>query len=174
LLLRTADVSADRPLQVLVLCTGNSARSVLAEALFNHLGGGRIVAHSAGSRPVGRVNPRALEVLQAAGLPTAGLRSKSWDEFAAGAVPAPPTLDLVVTVCDNAAGETCPLWPGVPMRVHWGLPDPAAVEGPVEAQRQAFAHTMQVLHARIERVMALPLDSADRPALQAQIQALAG
>jgi arsenate reductase (thioredoxin) len=162
------------PTQVLVLCTGNSARSVLAEALFNHLGGGRVVAHSAGSKPVGRVNPRALEALTGAGLPTAGLRSKSWDEFAAGAHPLPPTLDLVVTVCDNAAGETCPLWTGAPMRVHWGLPDPAAVEGPQQAQRQAFAETMLALRSRIERLLALPLHSTDRTALQAQIQALHG
>jgi len=137
---------------VLVLCTGNSARSILGEALINHLGGGRFHAHSAGSKPAGKVNPLALRVLEERGVPVAGLRSKSWDEFAARGA---PVMDLVITVCDNAAGETCPLWPGMPARAHWGLEDPAAATGS-EAQRlAAFRDTLRQVEARVARLVAL-------------------
>lgn len=155
---------------LLVLCTGNSARSILAEALFNHLGRGRIVAHSAGSQPKGQVHPLALATLEEAGLPTAGLRSKSWDEFAAGAQPPAPTLSFVITVCDNAAGEVCPVWPGQPMLAHWGLPDPAAVTGPPEVQRKAFHDTLLALRRRIELMLALPMAALDRTALQSRLR----
>jgi arsenate reductase len=141
----------DRPASVLFLCTGNSARSILAEALLNRDRGGRFHAFSAGSFPRGAVHPMALEVLRDRGVPTDGLRSKSWDEFAgAGA----PPLDLVVTVCDNAAGETCPIWPGHPAREHWGLPDPAAVEGP--GQKAAFEAAFDALQTRIAAFLARP------------------
>ena len=135
---------AERPRNVLFLCTGNSARSILAEALLNRDGGGRFRAVSAGSFPKGAVHPMALEILREHGFPTDGLRSKSWDEFAvAGA----PPLDLIVTVCDNAAGETCPVWPGHPARAHWGIADPAAVEG--DGQRAAFEEAYRLLETRI-------------------------
>src|SRR6185436_7790715 len=126
------------PMNVLFLCTGNSARSILAEAMLNHRGSGRFAAFSAGSHPKGEVHPLALDLLRARGLPVASLRSKSWDEFAA---PGAPHMDRIVTVCDNAAGETCPIWPGRPAIDHWGLPDPAAVEGDDETRRRAFAET---------------------------------
>ncbi len=148
-------VSNLQPLRILILCTGNSARSILAEALFNHYGGGRIVAHSAGSRPTGAVNPFALE--QIARLPEAlkATRSKSWDEFAwHGAAP----LDIVVTVCGNAAGESCPDFPGAPCRVHWGLPDPAAVAGRDEDKRRAFSACFDALEARAQQ-LAFELDA---------------
>lgn len=132
------------PASVLFLCTGNSARSILAEALLNRDGAGRFRGHSAGSFPKGRVHPMALELLAERGLPTGGLRSKSWDEFAA---PGAPPIDFVVTVCDNAAGETCPVWPGRPVTLHWGMPDPAAVEGP--GRRAAFERALSELEGRI-------------------------
>jgi protein-tyrosine-phosphatase len=136
------------PLNVLFLCTGNSARSILAEALLNRDGGGRFHAFSAGSFPKGAVHPMALEVLREGGFATAGLRSKSWDEFAgAGA----PPLDLIVTVCDNAAGETCPVWPGHPARAHWGIADPAAVQG--DGQRAAFEEAYRLLDTRIAALL---------------------
>ncbi len=135
---------AERPANLLFLCTGNSARSILAEALLNREGGGRFRAFSAGSFPKGAVHPMALEVLRDGGFPTAGLRSKSWDEFAGA--DAPP-LDLIVTVCDNAAGEVCPIWPGHPARAHWGIADPAAVEG--DGQRAAFEEAYRLLETRI-------------------------
>ena len=144
--------------EVLVLCTGNSARSILAEALLNHRGAGRIRAYSAGSHPTGRVNPFAIATLRRFGLPTEGLRSKSWDEFAG---PAAPRLDFVFTVCDNAAGEVCPLWPGHPVTAHWGVPDPAAVQGTDEEKLQAFEDTFRTLARRVERFVALPLASLD-------------
>lgn len=143
---------------VLVLCTGNSARSILGEMLFNHLGKGRIKAYSAGSRPGGAVNPVALETLARHGVPCAGARSKSWDEFNARAVPSAPTFDFIFTVCGNAAQEACPVWPGHPATAHWGIPDPAHVE-PIEARREAFEEAYQSLKKRIEAFLALPLET---------------
>jgi len=152
-----------RPLNVLFLCTGNSARSILAEALLNMMGKGRFQAFSAGSHPAGQVNPYALELLKKNRLPTDGLRSKSWDEFAA---PDAPELDFVFTVCDNAAGEVCPVWPGQPMSAHWGVPDPAAVEGSDEDKRHAFFAAMNQLQQRISIFVSLPLDKLDKVTLK--------
>ena len=153
---------ADRPYNVLFLCTGNSARSVLAEAILNHRGGGRFRGYSAGSHPVGRVNPFAIDLLRQANIATEGLRSKSWDEFAApGAAP----LDFVFTVCDNAAGEVCPMWPGQPMTAHWGLPDPAAVPGTDADKARAFRDTYVMLDRRISLFTSLPIASLDRLSL---------
>ncbi len=146
---------------VLVLCTGNSARSILGEMLFNHLGKGRIKAYSAGSKPGGVVNPVALETLAKHGVPCAGARSKSWDEFNADAVPPAPTFNFIFTVCGNAAAETCPVWSGHPTTAHWGIPDPAHVE-PMEARREAFEQAYQSLKQRIEAFLALPLESMTR------------
>ena len=144
---------------ILILCTGNSARSILAEALFNARGAGRVRAHSAGSDPAGAVNPHALALLEDKGFDTSGLRSKSWDEFEG---PDGPVMDGVITVCDAAAREACPVWPGAPVRAHWGLPDPAGVE-PAEAARAAFESTFHALEARIETVLAEPdLDDPER------------
>ena len=145
------------PITVLFLCTGNSARSVLAEATLNHLpaGRGRFRAFSAGSHPKGQVHPLALDLLQAEGLPIDGLRSKSWDEFAG---PDAPALDFIITVCDSAAAETCPVWPGHPATAHWGVPDPAAVEGPEAQRTQAFREAYLALRQRIERFAGLPFD----------------
>ena len=151
----------------LFICTGNSARSILAEGLMNHLGAGRFVAHSAGSHPNGTVNPFALQTLKALHIPNDGFRSKNWDEFAR---PGAPPIDFVFTVCDNAAGEVCPLWPGQPMTAHWGLPDPAAVEGSEAQKAKAFLDTALVLKRRIELMLALPLASLDRMALQREIK----
>jgi len=145
-------------LNVLVLCTGNSARSILGEMLFNHLGAGRVTACSAGSKPGGTVNPVALETLARHGIPCAAARSKSWDEFAA---PGAPKFDFIFTVCANAANETCPVWPGHPSTAHWALPDPAHVE-PIEARRAAFEAAYQALRRRIEAFLALPLESMSR------------
>ena len=157
------------PYNVLFLCTGNSARSILAEAILREVGGGRFVAHSAGSQPAGRVNPFALEYLRANRLPVEGLRSKSWDEFAvAGA----PKLDFVFTVCDNAAGEVCPVWPGQPMTAHWGVPDPAAVEGSDDGKRTAFRDAARTLRARIRVFASLPLDKLDRMSLKRRLDEL--
>jgi arsenate reductase len=141
---------------VLFLCTGNSARSILAEALLNAQANGRFRAFSAGSRPAGRVNPFALELLEERGIATAGLRSKSWDEFAA---PDAPDLHYVFTVCDNAAGEACPFWPGHPVTAHWGIPDPATVEGSDDDQRRAFRIAFERLSARIGAFLRLPLET---------------
>ncbi|NGY05154.1 arsenate reductase ArsC [Solimonas terrae] len=159
----------DAPYNVLFLCTGNSARSILAEALINdvRITGGRFRGYSAGSKPKGVPHPLALELLQRIGLPIDGLRSKSWDEFAeAGA----PRLDFVFTVCDQAAGEQCPYWPGQPMTAHWGMPDPAAVNGDIEEQRRAFAETLHVLRRRIELFASLPLATLDRMTLQQRVR----
>ena len=145
---------AKRPINVLVLCTGNSARSILGEALFNHLGQGRVRAFSAGSKPSGTVNPVALETLEKHGVPLpSDVRSKSWDEFA---VPGAPHIDYIFTVCASAAGETCPIWPGHPTTAHWGIADPAHVE-PMEARRAAFEVAYQALEKRIKAFLALDL-----------------
>ena len=149
---------SDKVYEILVLCTGNSARSILAEALLNQRGAGRFRAYSAGSHPTGRVNPFAIATLQRFGLPTEGLRSKSWNEFAG---PGSPRLDFIFTVCDNAAGEVCPLWPGQPVTAHWGVPDPAAVEGTDERKLQAFEDTFRILERRVNRFVDLPLSSMD-------------
>jgi arsenate reductase len=154
---------------VLVLCTGNSARSILGEVLFNALGKGKFIAHSAGSRPVGRVNPFALELLQQQGFSTEGLRSKSWDEFAA---PGAPEIDFIFTVCDNAAGEVCPVWPGKPFTAHWGIPDPAAVEGDDAAKRAAFRRASDQLTRRIQLFMSLPIEKLDRLTLKEKLDAI--
>jgi protein-tyrosine-phosphatase len=154
---------SERPWNILVLCTGNSARSILAEALFNALGGGRVHACSAGSKPAGKVNPFALELLEEQGLDTAGLRSKRWDEFAA---PGAPQLDLVVTVCGNAANETCPVWPGNFLRAHWGVDDPAAAEGSDEDKRAAFMKAYAALAERILIFLSLSFEDMDRAELQ--------
>ena len=152
---------------VLFLCTGNSARSILAEAHLNAAGKGRFAAYSAGSRPAGKVNPFALELLRKNRLPTEGLRSKNWDEFAAlGA----PRMDFVFTVCDNAAGEACPLWPGQPMTAHWGVADPAAVEGSDDLKRKAFMRAYAELSNRINLFLNLPLDKLDRMTLQKKLK----
>ena len=143
------------PFNVLVLCTGNSARSILAEALFNHLGGGRFTAYSAGSQPSGTVNPVALETLDRHGVPLPEARSKSWDEFAA---PDAPHMDFIFTVCASAAGEACPIWPGHPSTAHWGIADPAHVE-PLAARREAFATAYRQLARRIGAFVALPLET---------------
>lgn len=156
----------DNTYNVLVLCTGNSARSILGEALFNTLGKGRIKAYSAGSHPAGKVNPYALELLQKIGIATNGLRSKSWDEFAA---PGSPEFDFVFTVCDNAAGETCPVWIGRPMTAHWGIPDPAAAQGSDDDKRRAFALAEKQLRTRISLFLSLPLQALDKLALKKEI-----
>ena len=143
---------------VLFLCTGNSARSIMAETVLNRLGNGRFRAFSAGSHPTGKVNPFALELLEAQGYPTALLRSKSWSEFSG---PDAPRMDFIFTVCDNAAGEVCPIWPGHPVSAHWGLPDPAAVRGTEAEKRMAFADTLRMLNRRIGCFTSLPIDSLD-------------
>lgn len=148
---------------VLFLCTGNSARSILAESLLNHLGDGRFRAYSAGSFPKGAVHPLSLELLRSAGLPTDSLRSKSWDEFAR---PGAPAMDFVFTVCDQAAGEVCPIWPGNPVTAHWGIPDPAAVEGPDSVRRKAFREAFTALQTRIKLFVSLPIDKLDRMTLK--------
>jgi len=154
---------------VLFLCTGNSARSILAEAILNRRGQGRFRAFSAGSHPTGLVNPFALDLLQRAAVPAEGLRSKSWDEFAA---PAAAPLDFVFTVCDKAAGEVCPLWPGQPMTAHWGVPDPAAVQGSDADKRKAFNDAYVVLDRRIGLFISLPIRSLGQLALSREITAI--
>jgi arsenate reductase (thioredoxin) len=158
---------ATTPFNVLFLCTGNSARSILAEAYLNAAGQGRFRAFSAGSHPGGRVNPFALALLQKNRIDTAGLRSKSWDEFAR---PGAPALDFVFTVCDNAAGEVCPLWPGQPISAHWGVNDPAAVEGTDELKRKAFFRTYTELSTRINLFVNLPLGKLDRLVLKKKLE----
>ena len=157
----------DKTYNVLFICTGNSARSILAEALMKHYGRGRFVAYSAGSHPTGVVNPFALDELKSLGLPADGYRSKSWEEFAR---PDSPALDFVFTVCDNAAGEVCPTWPGQPMTAHWGLPDPAAVHGDDERKRMAFKEAAVLLGRRIQLMLALPLQSLDAMSLQRELR----
>ena len=158
-------IMTDRTYNVLFLCTGNSARSILAEAILKREGGGRFHAFSAGSYPKGDVHPAALAQLAELGIATGGYRSKSWDEFAAEGA---PKLDFVFTVCDNAAGETCPIWPGQPMTAHWGIEDPAAVEG--ERQPQAFRNAYLAMQRRIQLVLALPLESIDEMSLRRKIR----
>jgi arsenate reductase len=155
------------PLNILFLCTGNSARSIMAEAVLNKLGAGRFRAFSAGSCPVGNVNPLTLEVLASAGYPTAGLRSKGWDELCA---PDSPKFDLVVTVCASAASETCPVFPGAPVQAHWDLRDPAAVEGPDEVKRRAFEESLAIVAQRVQDFMGLPFESVDAKALRAAVE----
>lgn len=157
------------PYNVLFLCTGNSARSILGEALLNHLGGNRFRAFSAGSHPKGAVHPMALAVLEANGVPTEGARSKSWDEFAG---PSAPPMNFVFTVCDDAAGETCPIWPGRPMTAHWGIEDPAKVEGPEFRRRAAFEDAYRFMRNRIEAFISLPLASIDQMALAARLKGI--
>ncbi len=159
-------VGTDRPYHLLFLCTGNSARSILAEAIVNHLGNGRFLGFSAGSDPRGEVNRFAIDLLRRLQLPTVGLRSKRWDEFAA---PGAPPMDFVFTVCDNAAGEVCPCWPGKPMTAHWGIPDPAAVEGTDADKQLAFQRAFTALECRIEAFINLPHATLDTLALQERL-----
>ena len=152
---------------ILFVCTGNSARSILAEGLMNHLGRGRFKAFSAGSHPAGDVHPLSLQTLARLQLPTEGYRSKRWDEFAG---PEAPRLDFVFTVCDKAAGEPCPVWPGQPVTAHWGLPDPAATEGSEDRRQQAFQDAALALKRRIELMLALPLNTLDKMSLQQAVR----
>jgi arsenate reductase len=154
---------------ILVLCTGNSARSIMGEALFNTMGAGRFKAYSAGSHPTGKVNPFAIEQVRALGYPLENLRSKSWDEFA---LPGAPHMDFVITVCDKAAGEVCPFWPGQPVTAHWGFPDPAAVVGTDQEKRAAFAQTLRQIRTRVQLFLSLPLDTLDRMAIEKQVRAI--
>jgi len=156
---------------ILFLCTGNSARSILAEALMNRLGAPRFRGYSAGSHPSGRVNPYALKQLESAGLPTADLRSKSWDEFA---LPGAPQMRFIITVCDNAAAEACPIWPGHPTTAHWGIPDPAAVQGRPEAFERAFRDAFLTMKRRIELFLSLPLEKLDALALKKEMTEIGG
>src|SRR5579863_7786450 len=156
----------DKHYSVLFLCTGNSARSIMAEAILNYKGKGRFTAYSAGSHPTGQPRPEALQQIKSAGLPTAGLRSKSWDEFSA---PEAPKLDFVFTVCDNAAKEQCPYWPGQPMTAHWGIADPAAVNGTPEEVARAFHDAFTVLDRRIGLFLSLPLAILEEMAIRYEI-----
>jgi protein-tyrosine-phosphatase len=158
---------SDRILNVLFLCTGNSARSVLAEAILNKLGAGKFRGYSAGSQPKGQVHPRTLELLQSLGYDTSGFRSKSWDEFAK---PGAPPIDFIFTVCDNTAGESCPLWPGRPMTAHWGVPDPAEATGSDAQVALAFKAAYAMLLRRIELFAALPFDRLDRMTIGARLR----
>jgi arsenate reductase len=162
-------VMSDKPINVLFLCTGNSARSIIAESLLNQWGRGRFVGYSAGSFPKGEVHPLALELLANMKVPAAGLRSKRWDEFAA---PGAPHMDFVFTVCDAAAGEVCPVWPGQPMTAHWGIPDPAAVTGTERERRAAFRTAFSELDSRIKIFTSLPMRSLDRIRLQERLDAI--
>ena len=159
----------DRPFNVLFLCTGNSARSILAESLVNHWGHGQFRGFSAGSAPKGQVHPIALELLRQLKMPVEGMRSKSWDEFAR---PGAPQLDFIFTVCDNAAGEMCPIWPGQPMTAHWGVEDPASVEGADKDKWIAFRKAFHELESRIKAFTSLPLRSLDRMNLQRRLDAI--
>jgi len=161
----------NRIYNVLFLCTGNSARSVIGEVLLNHWGKGRFHAYSAGSQPKGAINPLTLELLRTMKLPTGSLRSKSWNEFAR---PDAPRMDFVFTVCDQAAAETCPVWPGQPITAHWGVPDPAAVEGTHEKKKAAFRDAFQRLDTRIKLFLALPIEKLDRLALQREARRIGG
>lgn len=160
------------PIRVLFLCTHNSARSILAEAILNHIGKGRFQGYSAGSSPRNnqQPNPLGLQVLEAAGISTAGLRSKSWDEFAQ---PDAPTMDLIITVCDNAAGEACPYWPGKPATAHWGYADPSAGDGTQAEKTEAFRQTLHAIHRRLELLVNLPADKLEAMAIQNTAKELA-
>ena len=166
--MQTSDVNL-APHNVLFLCTGNSARSILAEALLNQRGQGRFTAWSAGSHPKGQVHPLALETLRRFDVPSAGLRSKSWDEFEG---PSAPTMHFVITVCDRAAGEVCPIWPGRPMTAHWGVEDPAAVEGDEATKIRAFQKAFRELDARIQVFTSLPIETLDPLALRRELEAI--
>jgi len=155
-----------KPHHLLFLCTGNSARSILAEAYLNSVGRGLYTAHSAGSRPAGQVHAQAIDLLKQRGIATTALRSKSWDEFAR---PAAPQFDFIFTVCDNAAGETCPVWPGQPLSAHWGIADPAAAPGTDEDRRRAFARAFDELSMRIDLFLNLPIGQLDRHALKKRL-----
>ena len=156
---------------VLFLCTGNSARSIMAEALLGVLGKDRFAAYSAGSHPSGRVQPLAAELAAKLGYPPEKLRSKSWDEYAK---PGAPQMDFIITVCDNAAGEVCPIWPGQPIAAHWGVADPAAVEGDEDTRRAAFREAFVILRRRVELLIALPIDKLDRLARERAVRSIAG
>ena len=158
------------PIDILFLCTGNSARSILAEAIASRVGAGRLRAHSAGSSPKGTPHPAAIEILSERGYGTGFARSKSWDVFSG---PDAPMLDMIITVCDQAAGESCPIWPGHPATAHWGMPDPAAVDGPGPEQRAVFAQTFDALHARISALAELPLCELGPDELREHLNALA-
>ncbi len=162
-------MTAPRSYNVLFLCTGNSARSILAESLLNSLGKGRFRGFSAGSFPKGQVHPLALELLKRMDLPSEGLRSKSWDEFAA---PDAPPIDFIFTVCDNAAGEVCPIWPGKPMTAHWGIADPATVEGSDVDKAFAFRKALKEMESRIKLFVALPIESLDPMTLREKLRAI--
>jgi arsenate reductase (thioredoxin) len=157
----------DTSYNVLFLCTGNSARSIMAEVILNQLGRGRFRAYSAGSHPSGSVNPFSIEFLQGAGLSTEGLRSKNWEEFARRGA---PQMDFIFTVCDNAAGEVCPIWPGKPMTAHWGVADPAAVEGSDDQKRAAFREAATILRRRIELLVNLPIAKLDQLAIHSRLR----
>ncbi|VVE22213.1 arsenate reductase ArsC [Pandoraea anhela] len=159
----------EKHFNVLVLCTGNSARSVMAEALFNVLGKGKFHAYSAGSRPTGSVNPFAVERCRSIGYDTSGLRSKSWDEFA---LPDAPPMDFVITVCDQAAGEVCPIWPGTPITAHWGFVDPAAFQGSDEEKRKVFDQVFRQILNRVNQFVNLPLHILDRNTIQKEMRAI--
>jgi arsenate reductase len=162
-------MNAERPFNVLFLCTGNSARSILAESLLNHWGRDRFRAYSAGSFPKGQVHPLAIDLLKRTNLPSEGFRSKSWDEFAA---PGAPPIDFIFTVCDNAAGEVCPVWPGKPMTAHWGIEDPAAAEGSDAEKAFAFRKALKELETRIKLLVQLPIASLDPMTLREQLRAI--
>jgi protein-tyrosine-phosphatase len=159
----------DQPYNVLFLCTGNSARSILAESIMNKSGKGRFRGFSAGSHPNGEVNPLALDLLKNLDFPTEGLRSKSWDEFAATGG---PRFDFVITVCDNAAGEACPVWPGLPVTAHWGIPDPAAVQGTAMERKAAFVQAFKSMDRRIKLFLSLPIASIDQLTIKERMNAI--
>ena len=158
-----------KPYNILFLCTHNSARSILAEGLVNSLGKGQFKGYSAGSQPSGRINPLALDTLQSMGIDTNGMESKSWDVYA---TPDAPQMDFIITVCDNAAGEACPYWPGSPMTAHWGFPDPSLAEGDESAKRAAFGKTAQAIAHRLSLFLSLPHDTLDRMSLLREVKAL--
>jgi arsenate reductase (thioredoxin) len=164
-----SDAVSTKSYNVLFVCTGNSARSIMAEGLMNHLGEGRFKAYSAGSHPTGTVNPFALQTLAALDLPTGGYRSKSWDEYSG---PDAPAMDFIITVCDNAAGEVCPVWPGQPVTAHWGVPDPAAFDGPDGLKAKEFMKAAMTLRLRIELMLALSLDKRDTMAVEHDMRAI--